>query len=36
MSTKIWVAVMSALTLVWVFSLAGRGWILFQEPSKAM
>jgi hypothetical protein len=39
MSTKFWVAIMSALTLVWVFSLAGRGWILFQEPdwiAKAM
>lgn len=39
MATKIWVGVMSALTLVWVFSLAGRGVILLQEPdlvAKAM
>lgn len=32
MATKIWVGVMSALTLVWVFSFAGRGLILLQEP----
>lgn len=32
MATKIWVGVMSALTLLWVFSLAGRGLILLQEP----
>lgn len=39
MATKIWVGVMSALTLLWVFLLAGRGVILLQEPSliaKAM
>jgi hypothetical protein len=33
MATKIWVGVMSALTLVWVFSLAGRGLILLQESN---
>lgn len=32
MATKIWVGVMSALTLLWVFSLAGRGMILLREP----
>jgi tetratricopeptide (TPR) repeat protein len=32
MATKIWVGVMSALTLVWVFLFAGRGLILLQEP----
>ena len=32
MATKIWVGVMSALTLLWVFSLEGRGLILLQEP----
>ena len=32
MATKIWVGVMSALTLLWVFLLAGRGMILLQEP----
>ena len=39
MATKIWVGVMSALTLLWVFLLAGRGVILLQEPgliAKAM
>lgn len=33
MTTKIWVAVMSALTLVFVFLLAGRGLVLLQDPS---
>lgn len=33
MGIKIWVGVMSALTLLWVFSLAGRGLILLQEPN---
>lgn len=32
MATKIWVGVMSALTMVWVLSFAGRGLILLQEP----
>jgi len=32
MATKIWVGVMSALTILWVFLLAGRGLILLQEP----
>ncbi len=32
MATKIWVGVMSALTLLWVVLLAGRGVILLQEP----
>ncbi len=33
MGIKIWVGVMSALTLLWVFSLAGRGLILLQEAN---
>lgn len=33
MTTKIWVGVMSALTLVFVLLLAGRGLVLVQEPS---
>lgn len=33
MTTKIWVGVMVALTLVFVFLLAGRGLVLLQDPS---
>lgn len=39
MTTKIWVALMSALTLVFVFLLAGRGLVLLQDSNlfaKAM
>lgn len=39
MATKIWVGVMSALTILWVLLFAGRGLILLQEPgllAKAM
>jgi hypothetical protein len=35
MGIKIWVVVMSALALLYVFLLLGRGFILIQEPSWA-
>ena len=35
MGIKIWVVVMSALALLYVFLLLGRGVILIQEPSWA-
>jgi hypothetical protein len=35
MGIKIWVAVISALSLLYVFLLFGRGLILIQEPSLA-